>query len=71
MPMSDQEEVRFYYKLVAELPAKERAYREMMKNLRGLKGAEKDKAARKAVPYAMEIGGMKETIKALKKKHKL
>ena len=71
MPMSDQEEIRFYHKLVADLPVKERAYKEMMKNLRGLKGAEKDKAERKAVPYAMEIGGMKETIKALKKKHKL
>jgi hypothetical protein len=52
MAMSDQEEVRFYYKLVREL-------------------AEKDKASRKALPYGMEIGGMKETIKSLKKKHKL
>ncbi|AXH69637.1 hypothetical protein HWB79_gp175 [Streptomyces phage LukeCage] len=71
MAMSDQEEVRFYYKLVRELPEKERVYKEMLKNIRGLKGAEKDKASRKALPYGMEIGGMKETIKSLKKKHKL
>lgn len=71
MPMDDQEEIRFYHKLLAELPAKERAYKERLKKIRGLKGAEKDKASREALPYGMEIGGMKETIKALKKKHRL
>ena len=53
MPMSDQEEIRFYHRLVADLPVKERAYKEMMKNLRGLKGRTRRHARQFLMPWKL------------------
>ncbi|AST15337.1 hypothetical protein SEA_SAMISTI12_115 [Streptomyces phage Samisti12] len=69
--MNPEEELRFYENLKRDLPGKERELKSMEQTMRGKKGAELDAIKRKAGTLAMEIGGMKNTIKAIKHKRGL
>lgn len=67
--MSREEEIRFYDNLRRDLPVKQRELKEMEKSMRGKKDDELNAIKRRAATLAMEIGGMKNTIKAIKGKH--
>ncbi|ASR77586.1 hypothetical protein SEA_PARADIDDLES_111 [Streptomyces phage Paradiddles] len=69
--MNPEEELRFYENLKRDLPDKERQLKEMEKSMRGKKGDELLAIKRRAATLAMEIGGMKNTIKAIKGKRGL
>jgi uncharacterized protein HemX len=66
MGMSRAEETELLERLERELPGKTARLSQMQANIRGLSGEEKLKAQRAAATFAMEVGGMKNTIKALK-----
>ena len=69
--MNPQEELRFYEKLKGELPAKEEQFKKLQQKMRGKKGNELTSIQKEAATLAMEIGGMKNTIKAIKSKRGL
>ncbi|QNO12530.1 hypothetical protein SEA_MULCHMANSION_114 [Streptomyces phage MulchMansion] len=70
--MSREEEIQFYNSLKKnDLPAKQREYDNAVKALRGLTGPALLKGQKHAGNIAMELGGIKNTMKAIKERYNL
>ncbi|AYB70949.1 hypothetical protein SEA_YABOI_121 [Streptomyces phage Yaboi] len=69
--MNPEEEIRFYENLKRDLPGKERELSQLERSMRGKSGDELKKIRNKATILAMEIGGMKNTMKAIRHKRGL
>jgi predicted RNase H-like nuclease (RuvC/YqgF family) len=66
MAMSREEEGRYLERLERELPGLQAKLSQAQAEIRGKNGKEKAEAQKKAFTLAQEVGGMKNTIKALK-----
>lgn len=71
MAMSREEELRLYEKLRRELVTLEKSLESKKQAMRGLKDPALLAAKRDAAQTALEIDGMKNTIRAIRLKHGL
>lgn len=67
MAMSREEKARYLKNLQAQLISKQAALSQAQANIRGKDGKEKLDAQKKAFTLHMEVGGLKDTIKAIKR----
>jgi hypothetical protein len=65
--MDKQEKEKFLKNLERDLPAMQATLSQLKAEMRGLKGSELDIKGRKALKVQLEVNGMLETIKTLRK----
>jgi|SwirhirootsSR3_FD_contig_31_15046937_length_709_multi_3_in_0_out_0_2 hypothetical protein len=65
--MDREQKKQYLARLEQELPAMVARLSQLKAEMRGLKGGDKDAKGRKAVQLHLEINGMKNTIRDLKK----